>query len=126
MKLLIVDDEATTRNILKNHIQTLLPNCEIFEADNGAIAIFQYLRHKPDIVFLDLLMPILGGEIFLEVIEEFHRRKIIPKEPRAVVVTSFNDPEKLVQLSSRASVECVIPKPITHATIERLKPLLVR
>lgn len=123
MRFLIVDDEATARNVLKKQIELAIPNSEIIEADNGAVAIYRFFQKKPDIVLLDLLMPLVGGETFLDVVEVCHQRGMTV-EPRVVVITSFDDAEKLVELQGRPSVETIIPKPITQATIERLKPFL--
>ena len=123
MRFLIVDDEATARNVLKEQVKLAVPNSEIIEADNGAVAIYRFFQKKPDIVLLDLLMPVVDGETFLDVVEACHQRGMTV-EPRVVVITSFDDAEKLVELQGRPSVEVVIPKPITQGTIERLKSML--
>ena len=69
------------------------------------------------------MMPVVNGEMFLNVIDSCYQRGLI-EEPRVVVITSFTDAEKLVALANRPSVETVIPKPITQATIDSLKSLL--
>ncbi|MEW6593347.1 MAG: response regulator [Thermodesulfobacteriota bacterium] len=124
MKLLIVDDEVTARSVLREHLGRALPNAQVAEAENGAEALFRLLQHKPDLVLLDLLMPVAGGEVFLDVAEEWAARKFIASPPRVVVITSFNDAAKLMELSNRASVIKVLPKPITATTINLLKTLL--
>lgn len=124
MKILIVDDEEASRTILKNHLQRNVAGCELFEAANGTEAIFRYLKYQPDVVLLDLIMPVVDGEVFLNIIEDAFQKGFLKKEPKVVVITSFDDPGKLLEVSGRPSVETVIPKPITQATIERLKTLL--
>ena len=124
MKILIVDDEVTARTILKNHLLKQIPGCELFEAANGTEAIFRYLKYQPDVVLLDLIMPVVDGEVFLTIIEDAFQKGFLKKEPKVIVITSFDDPGKLLEISGRPSVETVIPKPITQATIERLKVLL--
>ena len=124
MKILIVDDEETSRAILKNHLQRNVAGCELFEAANGTEALFRYLKYQPDVVLLDLVMPVVDGETFLSVIEDAFAKGFLKKEPKVIVITSFDDPGKLLEVSGRPSVETVIPKPITQATIERLKTLL--
>ena len=123
MKLLLVDDEATARTILKEQIGRALPNCEIIEAQNGAEALFHFFKEQPDLILLDLLMPTVNGEVFLDVVENCASIGLITKEPRVVVITSFNDATKLMELSNRPCVEKVIPKPITAATISLLKSI---
>jgi CheY-like chemotaxis protein len=124
MKLLIVDDEVTARSVLREHLSRALPNSEITEAENGAEALFRLLKHRPELILLDLLMPVVGGEVFLDVIEDWAAKKFIPDLPRVVVITSFNDAAKLMELSNRSSVVKVLPKPITATTINLLKALL--
>lgn len=124
MKLLLVDDEITARSVLREHLGRALANPEIIEAENGAEALFRLLKHQPELVLLDLLMPVAGGEVFLDVMEEWAARKFIASLPRVVVITSFNDAAKLMELSNRPSVVKVLPKPITATTINLLKTLL--
>ena len=63
MKLLIVDDS----NVIRQRIARLagdarLPNLEIVgQARNGAEALNLFVRHRPDVVTMDLTMPELGG-----------------------------------------------------------------
>jgi len=123
MRFLIVDDEATARKVLKKQLEIAHPSCQVVEADNGAVGLFHYFQEKPDLVLLDLMMPVVNGEMFLNVIDSCYQRGLI-EEPRVVVITSFTDAEKLVALANRPSVETVIPKPITQATIDSLKSLL--
>jgi len=124
MKLLLVDDEATARTVLREHLGRALPNAEVIEAENGAEALFRLLKHQPDLILLDLLMPITSGEVFLDVVEEWASRKFIAALPRVVVITSFNDAAKLMELNNRPSVVKVLPKPITATTIIMLKALI--
>lgn len=124
MKLLLVDDEITARSVLREHLTRLLPQAEITEAENGAEALFRLLEEPPELVLLDLMMPVVGGEVFLDVVEEWAAKKFLAEMPRVVVTTSFNDAAKLMELSNRPSVVKVLPKPISSNTITLLKNLL--
>ena len=124
MKLLLVDDEITARSVLREHLTRLLPQAEITEAENGAEALFRLLGQPPELVLLDLMVPVVGGEVFLDVVEEWTAKKFLAEMPRVVVITSFNDAAKLMELSNRPSVVKVLPKPISSNTITLLKNLL--
>jgi CheY-like chemotaxis protein len=124
MKLLLVDDEITARSVLREHLTRLLPHAEITEAENGAEALFRLLEQPPELVLLDLMVPVVGGEVFLDVIEEWTAKGFLAEMPRVVVITSFNDAAKLMELSNRPSVVKVLPKPISSNTITLLKNLL--
>ena len=59
-KILIVDDSRTSRRMLRN---ILVENGHevIGEAENGQIGFEKYIELKPDIVTLDITMPVLDG-----------------------------------------------------------------
>ncbi|MBI2384773.1 MAG: response regulator [Elusimicrobia bacterium] len=62
-KILIVDDDADTRRILR---YVLSPVAAVLEADGGAEALRLIGAERPALVLLDLVMPGVGG---LEVLE---------------------------------------------------------
>lgn len=61
-KLLIVDDEAHIRMLLEQTLEDLEDEgVEILLADNGAQALETIYTEKPDLVFLDVMMPKMNG-----------------------------------------------------------------
>jgi serine phosphatase RsbU (regulator of sigma subunit) len=56
---LIVDDDRTNRFVLKSLLKQY--DYRIVEASNGQEAIDQYHKEKPDIIFMDVIMPIVDG-----------------------------------------------------------------
>lgn len=58
-KILIVDDLKINRKVLAGYLKRY--NFSIFEAENGTEAIELVERHSPDLVFMDLKMPVLDG-----------------------------------------------------------------
>jgi two-component system LytT family response regulator len=61
MRTLIVDDEPVARRILREEIEELAGVEVVGEADNGETALVLISSLQPDLVFLDLQMPVLGG-----------------------------------------------------------------
>jgi two-component system chemotaxis response regulator CheY len=63
MTILVVDDVALMRKILTNMLvqQCGIQKDNVYEAADGAAAVAVYKKHKPDIVFLDVLMPKQNG-----------------------------------------------------------------
>ena len=57
--VLIVDDSATIRR----SAETMLANegCNVVTAENGFEALSKITRHRPDLVFVDIMMPRLDG-----------------------------------------------------------------
>jgi YesN/AraC family two-component response regulator len=59
---LIADDEAMLRAQLKARLAEAWPELAVIaEAANGAEALAQYEVHRPEIVFLDIRMPVKTG-----------------------------------------------------------------
>jgi PleD family two-component response regulator len=58
-RLLVVDDDASTRLVLRRVLAK--HGYEVIEAANGQEAIEQTLALRPDLVLMDVMMPILDG-----------------------------------------------------------------
>jgi two-component system chemotaxis response regulator CheY len=59
-KVLIVDDVAVARDLLRAMLRSLDVK-QIFDASNGIDAVSLFRRERPDIVFLDICMPGMDG-----------------------------------------------------------------
>lgn len=72
-KVLIVDDEAFIRQLIEQTLEELeAANIEILTANNGEAALQIIQEAKPDLVFLDVMMPKLNG---------FEVCRIVKQEP---------------------------------------------
>ncbi|HEY1755586.1 MAG TPA: response regulator [Bryobacteraceae bacterium] len=84
LKTLIVDDEPIARQILREELECI-PGVEVIgEADNGASALEEIQQHRPDLVLLDLQMPLMGG---LDVVRNLQPGTHMPV---IVIVTAFD------------------------------------
>jgi two-component system, LytTR family, response regulator len=73
MRVLIADDNAASRKLLK-HLMKQLPNCQMVgEAANGEELINKVVTEKPDIALVDINMPQLNG---MEAVKSC--KKIVP------------------------------------------------
>ena len=75
-KILIVDDSPVARKMLINSIPKD-KGYEIFEATNGQEGVAKYQELNPDLVFMDLTMPVLDGYKATAKIIEFDKNAII-------------------------------------------------
>lgn len=75
-KVLVVDDALFMRN--KTSKLLIDAGYEVTEASNGAEAVEKYMSEKPDVVLMDITMPVLDGIGAL--------REIRSKDPQAKVV----------------------------------------
>lgn len=83
MVFLVVDDSKISRKWLIEMIPPkIMENAIIIEGCNGEEAVNLYKEHAPDIVFLDITMPILDG------IEALKQIKVLNAEALVVMVSA--------------------------------------
>ena len=58
-KILVVDDEDDVRNLLIMIFRDA--GYQVISAENGQIAVERARRERPDLIFLDILMPVMDG-----------------------------------------------------------------
>ncbi|NOZ59807.1 MAG: response regulator [Euryarchaeota archaeon] len=102
-KILVVDDAAFMRMMLKN-ILGKNGHQIVGEAQNGAEGVKKYQELKPDVVTMDIIMPELNG---IEAV-----RKIIALDPEAkIVMVSALGQEAMVKEALEAGARDFIVKP---------------
>ncbi|CAM2067789.1 Response regulator [Sulfidibacter corallicola] len=81
MKVILVDDEPAARGLLRDQLEAFEDIEIVAEAKNGVEAIVQINDHAPDLVFLDIQMPVLDGFDILPYLKE---------RPMIVFCTAFD------------------------------------
>ena len=77
MRILLCDDSMTVRKKLIQQIKAVI-SCDIIEAKNGQMAVDAYKAHRPDFVFMDIMMPVKDGlSALTEIIEMDPKAKVI-------------------------------------------------
>ena len=89
IRILIVDDHAIVREGQRALIETEPGMTLVGEATNGLEAIELARTLSPDVIFMDLFMPEMGG------IEAIEAIKAENPEARILVLTSFAEDEKV-------------------------------
>jgi two-component system LytT family response regulator len=84
LRALIVDDEPVARKVLREELEILDSVEVIGEADNGEAALQKILAAKPDVVFLDIEMPVMGG---FELLDRLNGGYL----PAIVMVTAYDE-----------------------------------
>jgi two-component system chemotaxis response regulator CheY len=67
-RILVVDDSAMSRRILKRILEDA--GHHVIEAEDGIVAMEKYFLEKPDVVLLDLIMKGISGMEVLQKIQE--------------------------------------------------------
>lgn len=127
--ILFVDDDPITLMLCKKVISKAAFSNQIITAQNGeeAINLFHTLLNNvektvPELIFLDLNMPIMGGWEFLAefskpTFEQFHDIKVI-------VLSSTIDPEDLEKIKEFPMVMDFLPKPISLSMLNKVAEAL--
>ena len=119
MKVLVVDDDAVTRRVLKQ-ILTGPMQASVVEAANGMGALDMINREQPDLVVLDLQMPGLDGIEALRTIRTWRHTRHLP----VIVITSSAD-EAIVRSCLALKVTAYLTKPFDPAVVTaRLQSVL--
>jgi CheY-like chemotaxis protein len=111
MTILVADDNAFSRELMRELLEA--SGHVILEAVNGRNALDQIRRCKPDLVFLDLQMPVLDG---FSVIRELRNDNCFRNLPVVAVTASamIGDRERAIA----AGFDSYIAKPIDLGGVE--------
>jgi DNA-binding LytR/AlgR family response regulator len=116
LKTLIVDDEPIARQVLREELELIADVEVVGEADNGSAALDEIAKHQPDLVLLDLQMPVMGG---FEVIRGLKHGTHLPT---IVIVTAYD--KFALQAFDAGAVDYLL-KPVGHQrlaeAVERAK-----
>lgn len=113
VRVMIVDDHAVVREGLKNYLGAL-PGFEVVgEAPNGAEAVQAARKLRPQVVLMDLVMPVMDG---IEATRLLH--EALP-DVKVIVLTSFAEDDKLFPALKAGAVAYLLkdvgPKELAEA-----------
>lgn len=112
LKILISDDSVLSRRNLKDHLISI--GCKnIIEVSNGQAAIDSYKEHHPDLVFLDIVMPIKDGITALTEIREYD------KHARVIMASSVGT-QKHLKEAIQAGATDFIQKPLDSSQVDKV------
>lgn len=111
IKLLIADDEDMIRNGIEKYIQLHTDRYEnIYTANNGREALDLIYRYQPDIMLLDVQMPVMDG---IEVMREAKRAGVLP----CTIILSGYDEFRYAQQAVRFGAKEYLLKPSRSSDI---------
>ncbi len=101
-KILICDDSILARKQLMDAVKEIADGAIFIEGKNGAEAVELYKKEKPDLVFMDIVMPEKDGTTALADIKEFDKDAVI------IIVSSVGTQEQLkraIQLGAKDFIQ---------------------
>ncbi len=116
--ILIVDDSATYRSILKRVVSSIDPKIDIEIAQNGRIALEKVHKVYPDLILLDVNMPEMDG---LQTLRQLRRGD---REVKVLMVSgSGRGNAEMTMTAISAGAMDFIPKPDTSSASDSLRML---
>ena len=117
MKILLVDDDEDIRLFARRVLES--GNHEVVEAEDGSIAVELFSQVCPDLVIMDLMMPVMDGHAATKIIKEISGNDFVP----VLFLTSKSDDSTLVECLNNGGDDFV-SKPINiHVLIAKIDAL---
>lgn len=92
-KILVVEDEQALRDALVNKLK--LEEFEVFEATNGKEGLDIAIDEKPDLILLDVIMPIMDGFSMTDKLRQYEREsKVLVDNQIPIIYLTNLDEEK--------------------------------
>ncbi len=110
--VLTVDDSKVVRTMVTRHLQRY--GCTIVEAANGEEGVAMARTHKPDLVLLDVTMPVMDGRQALGELRKDDATKGIP----VIMLTAESGRDLVVEIA-KLGVSGYIVKPFQQETFDK-------
>ena len=110
MKILVVDDLLENRLLLR---ALLGKEHQVIEAENGQQAVDRYRDAQPDLVLMDVKMPVMDGIAATKMIRSLKSDKWVP-----IFMVSALDDESSIVSGLHAGADDYLTKPVNHAILK--------
>lgn len=110
VKVLVVEDEEDTRHLLADALVDM--GHEVRKADNGAVALQRVREEIPDVIFVDIVMPVMDGLLF---VSELRAEPLTASIP-VVLVTAVNLTDVILR-AKNLGVQHLLAKPWEHDSL---------
>ncbi len=111
IRLLVVDDEKDVCDFVKKFFTER--DFDVLTAHNGREAVDSFVHNRPEIVLLDVKMPVLDGLDALRAIRK------MDTDVKVIMITAVDDKEKMTE-AEKIGVYDYITKPLLLEQLERV------
>ncbi len=105
-RILVVDDHAPTCELVRNALESA--GLEVAVADNGAACLLAIHEARPDLIILDVSMPVMDGFQTLDVLQQSEQNRDIP-----VVMLTARSSDREVARGWRTGAIAYVTKPFS-------------
>lgn len=113
LQVLVVDDSKIARMGIIKSLKEIVPDATVLQATNGAEAVALYEQERPNVVFLDLTMPVMDGY------EALGKIIAMDKEAQVIIVSADIQSEAKLRVLV-AGAKNMYPKPINHEVMMQI------
>ena len=125
--VMLVDDNDTDNFISKRIIEITKFSTNVIVKNSGKSALDYLVENKetpesiPDIIFLDINMPIVDGFVFLYEYEKFSNS--VKDKCRVIILSSSDNKRDIDKIINNDFVIKFVTKPLTEKTLDEIKEL---
>jgi len=116
-RILLVEDGGSTRRMLAHGLRE--EGCEVIEASDGVAGLEAACRDAPDLVLLDLMLPLLDGE---HVLEKLRKTSDVP----VIVVSARGGEDDRVEVLNLGADDYVVKPFAIRELLARIRAVLRR
>lgn len=111
MKVLIIDDTELIRRMYARNLE--LAGFEVTTADDGSKALDSAINESPDVILMDVMMPIMNGIDAIKVLKANEQVKNIP----VIILTSYEDDHLLAQFTKSGAARFIIKSNVEFSDV---------
>jgi len=101
-KILIIDDEDQLLQALVKKLTK--EGFEVFTASDGKEGLLETAKNSPDLILLDLILPVMDGMTFLEKLRDTEKFKDTP----VLVLTNLDDSRKVEESQRHGATDYLV------------------
>ena len=111
--ILVADSDEDTRYLLRSLLE--MKGFQVLEANDGQAAIDTSVSRKPDLLLIQLKLPVVSGFTAIRRIRKYEDLRAVP-----IIAISFNNPSSNRKLALAAGCNAHIENPIEFDLLEAL------
>lgn len=105
LKLLLVEDFEDTRLFMRLELEEL--GFSVFEAENGQLGVEIAIREKPDVILMDLTLPLMDGFEATKLIRQNEDLKNVP-----IIAITAHQEDDFRSIAKASGFDAYVTKPI--------------
>ena len=113
--IMIVEDNAVNLFLTKTILKDIVPNAILIEALNGKLAVDQFITVTPDLILMDIQMPIMNGYEAADAIRKLEKETRVP-----IIALTAGTVKGEREKCMIAGMDDYITKPVVRDTIHKV------